>query len=214
MSTTTHIKAKQGFNKDSDDAVIARGHAVVKGMKGNTAFPNPPVDPNVLEAAVHNYEVANAEALVDGGKKAILAKKKERAIVIPMLKKLARYAEEASNNDLATLTSSGFEAQSTTKTPPQPLEQTTITQVEHGGPGVLKVTYKRVKKARTYDVRFGVMAGGNTMPASWTIATFGRARTPALITGLTPGATYAFQVRAFGAAGHTEWSQPATRMCE
>jgi len=36
---------------------------------------------------------------------------------------------------------------------------------------------------------------------------------PVAIDGLTPGTTYAIQVRAYGPLGHTEWSDSATRMC-
>ena len=33
------------------------------------------------------------------------------------------------------------------------------------------------------------------------------------VTGLTPGTIYAFQVRAMGRLGYTDWSDSATRMC-
>jgi hypothetical protein len=130
-----------------------------------------------------------------------------------MLKKLAHYAQAASNNDMVTFTSSGFEAASTTKAPPQQLDQPTILDVDNSKPGQMQVIIKRVKKARSYDVRSGVMAGGTTAPTSWTITTFAHTRKPATITGLTSGATYALQVRAFGTAGFTGWSDPAIRMC-
>ncbi|PYV35021.1 MAG: hypothetical protein DMG22_03825 [Acidobacteria bacterium] len=39
------------------------------------------------------------------------------------------------------------------------------------------------------------------------------AKTAASISGLTPGTTYAIQVRAYGQLGFTEWSDSATRMC-
>ncbi|PYS01324.1 MAG: hypothetical protein DMG15_06490 [Acidobacteria bacterium] len=44
------------------------------------------------------------------------------------------------------------------------------------------------------------------------IVTVPNAKTAASIDGLTPGTTYAIQVRAYGALGHTEWSDSATRM--
>jgi hypothetical protein len=213
MSTTTLIKAVIGFGDKPDPDVLARGHAVVKGMKGNPLFPNPPVDLAALEAAVNNYAAAVAEALVDGGKKAVAAKKKQRQIVIPMLKRLGHYVQENCNNDMVTFRSSGFEAASTNKVPPQALDQPTIMKVDHGNPGELDVIIKPVRKARSYDVKFGAMAGGNMAPTSWTTATFPSARKAARITGLTPGTTYALQVRAFGAAGYTGWSDPAIRMC-
>ena len=38
------------------------------------------------------------------------------------------------------------------------------------------------------------------------------AKTPALLNGLTPGTTYAVQIRAYGTLGYTEWSDSVTRM--
>jgi hypothetical protein len=36
---------------------------------------------------------------------------------------------------------------------------------------------------------------------------------PPPVSGLTPGATYTFQVRALGSLGQTDWSDPVTRVC-
>ncbi len=207
----TELKVLQGFKKDSDPDVIARGHAVAKGLKGNSGFSSPPFDPDVLDAEVDSLARFVAWAL-DGGKKVVAAKKKQREVVIRMLQKLARYVQENCGNDMVKLTSSGFEAAATTKTPAQLPDQPTVNGVEHGNIGEFLVWIKAVKRARTYDVGVGVMAGGNTAPTNWTIETFASARKAALIKGLTPGATYAIRVRAFGTAGYTGWSDPAIRM--
>jgi len=50
------------------------------------------------------------------------------------------------------------------------------------------------------------------MPTSWTIETVPNAKTAAALNGLTPGTTYAIQVRAYGFLGYTEWSDSAVRM--
>jgi hypothetical protein len=39
-----------------------------------------------------------------------------------------------------------------------------------------------------------------------------KAKTAVAINGLTPGTTYAIQVRAYGQLGYTEYSDSATRM--
>jgi Fibronectin type III domain len=46
----------------------------------------------------------------------------------------------------------------------------------------------------------------NGLPGTWTTATMAIARKRLTVTGLTPGTAYAFQVRAFGKAGWTDWS--------
>jgi len=59
-------------------------------------------------------------------------------------------------------------------------------------------------------LRFAVLTGGT--PGQWTEQTITNVRGPVSITGLTPGTTYAFQVRALGAKGYTAWSDSTTRM--
>jgi len=54
---------------------------------------------------------------------------------------------------------------------------------------------------------------GIEMPGDSTIVRLTNAKAGKTVKGLTPGVTYAFQVRAFGKAGFTDWSGYATRMC-
>ena len=61
-------------------------------------------------------------------------------------------------------------------------------------------------------MRYNAAVPGGTTP-DWTYVTFTSTRPPQLINGLNPGRVYAFQVRAHGKAGKTDWSDPATRMC-
>jgi hypothetical protein len=37
-------------------------------------------------------------------------------------------------------------------------------------------------------------------------------KTPTIVSGLTPGTTYVFQVRATTKSGYSDWSDPITRM--
>ena len=57
--------------------------------------------------------------------------------------------------------------------------------------------------------------GSADTPGSWLTETRTQARTAAPVNSLTPGTTYAFafQVRALGKLGYTDWSDSATRMC-
>ena len=69
-----------------------------------------------------------------------------------------------------------------------------------------------VRRAKNYDLRYGPIGPGEAPPTGWVTQTVPNAKT-APINGLTPGTTYAIQVRAYGSLGHTEWSDSATRMC-
>ena len=71
------IRARTGFTRDSDGNVSLRGKTVLKGMKGNERFPNPPVELSDLKAAIDEFDRSRTQAL-DGGKKAFAQKKKCR----------------------------------------------------------------------------------------------------------------------------------------
>src|SRR5437867_9062892 len=58
-----------------------------------------------------------------------------------------------------------------------------------------------------------IPVGPGGTPENWTERPVGRAKQAALVTGLTPGTAYAFQVRAVTDAGYTDWSESVTRIC-
>jgi len=100
------------------------------------------------------------------------------------------------------VTSSGFQLAAVTRRAPQPLPTPSIRFIDHGVSGQLRVMVNGVAKARSYDIRYATVING--IAASWAIqaTTIVRSATP--INGLTPGATYSFQVRALGRLGFTD----------
>jgi hypothetical protein len=54
--------------------------------------------------------------------------------------------------------------------------------------------------------------GADGKPGSWTYLPLFTNSRSFIVTGLTPGTTYAFQVRALGRLGYTDWSDSANRM--
>ena len=92
-------------------------------------------------------------------------------------------------------------------------EARVVLNIDQGSSGVLLASIKSVRGAKTYDVRFGPVGAGGATPPSWSMKTVAKIKPPVAIDGLTPGTTYAIQVRAYGPLGHTEWSDSATRMC-
>src|ERR1051325_2236161 len=98
MSQAKMIKSIDGFTRVSDTDVLARGTNVLTKLTGNANFPNLPVDLATLKAALDAFSAAIAEAL-DGGKKAIAEKRKQRLVVIKMLRLLGRYVEVNCKDD-------------------------------------------------------------------------------------------------------------------
>ena len=145
----------------------------------------------------------------DGGKKAISAKKKQRVVVTKMFTQLGHYVETACDADLAKFNTSGFVAASNVRGPAQPLPPATFDWIDRGPiSGQVVVKPKRLPKANHYDVRYTVLGPGST-PGSWTTVTLLNSK-KTTIQNLTPGATHAFQIRAYGEVGPTNWSDSMT----
>ena len=206
------IKAKLGYHGTPDADVLKQLNTVHDGMNGNPAFPTPPVDMTVFKKGIDLFTVLITDA-EDGGKKAIAAKTKQREEMIKEVTLLGHYVEAAANDDLATFKTSGFVAAPTTRTPPQPLSPASIAWIDRGpSTGEVVVKVKGLLNAISYDLRYGVVVNGGTPPATWTTLTLPGSK-KVTISNLTPGTTYAFQVRAFGRLGHTDWSDSMTFIC-
>ena len=148
----------------------------------------------------------------DGGKKAIAAKKKQREEMIKQYTLLGHYVEAASNGDPAVFHTSGFIAATMTRALPQPLPPASFDWIDRGPvAGQVVVKPKKLAKALSFDVRYGVEVNG-VPPATWTTVTIPGSK-KWTITNLTPGANYAFQVRGLGRLGYTDWSNSTNFIC-
>src|SRR5260370_30850802 len=117
MSTKTKvvkIRPLEGYLNMTDADVVQRGTAVVTGLTGNSSFQNVPADLAVLKADIDSLSALVAESL-DGSKKVIAQKNKQREAVIKKLRLLGRYVEINCDGDMAKFTSSGFAPASTVK---------------------------------------------------------------------------------------------------
>jgi hypothetical protein len=209
------MKVSLDFNnvKDADLVLFCRG--VYKGMKGNRKFPKSPVDLEVFKGVVDRYDAAITKAM-DGGKKAISERNKLREEVIKLLPQLGHYVA-AIAEDSETVYSAGFEPAYKLRRLPQSLPTTSIRKIDHGPiSGTLdvwitpisrsfgKVSYYELRRTETND---GALIG------EWTLQQSMTARFPIRIKNLKPGTVYAFQARAVGKSGLTDWSDSATFMC-
>lgn len=213
MSKVKQIRPSLGFSKLPDADLLTRARAIQTGMTGNAAYPNPPVEAAALEAAIDSYAAAITAAL-DGSRKAIADRQKQRDEVISMLRRLGHYVEAACNADMTLFLSSGFEAAFRSRTAPQTLSlsQPNIVRVNQGNTGQLLVNVKRLPEARTYELRYAALETGGT-PGAWTTTIVVAVRQAANINNLTPGTIYSFQVRAVNKLGYSDWSDPVNRMC-
>ena len=68
-----------------------------------------------------------------------------------------------------------------------------------------------VRGARSYFIQYGAIPPGGTAPIIWSTTPAVKSVPATKINGLTPATTYAFQVRALGPDGYTDWSPSITR---
>jgi hypothetical protein len=205
------LKALLGLDATSDPDLLKQLNAAHDGMNGNSAFSNPPVDMPTFKAGIDKLTVLVTDA-EDGGKKAISAKKKQRAELIKQYTLLGHYVEAVSNDDPAVFHTSGFIMAPATRTSPQPLPPASFEWIDRGPlTGQVVVKPKKLPKALSFDVRYGVEVNG-APPATWTTVTIPGSK-KWTFTNLTPGANYAFQVRALGRLGYTDWSASTNFIC-
>ena len=134
--------------------------AVQTGLTGNSNFQNLPVDLAVLKTDIESLSALIAESL-DGSKKVIAQKNKQREAVIKMLLLLGRFVEVHCNGDMAIFTASGFVPASTAKVPPAPLPLPVIRSVDHGViSGEIVVQVEAIPKAVHYEIRSVGADGG------------------------------------------------------
>jgi len=209
MTTGKRIRVSRAFMQDTDSFLFNRVDGICKALDGNDSFRNLPV--SLADLKANNATYSNLiTAAQDGSKKAIAARKKMRHIIIGQLRLIAVYIEVASNGDVAVFLTSGFDP-----LPPraatQPTPRPTIDKITHGKIGELVAKIRAVRQARHYQLNIAPFVNGQ--PGSWKTETVGKTRPAFIVTGLTPGTIYAFQVRAYGVDGFTDWSDTVTCMC-
>ena len=87
-----------------------------------------------------------------------------------------------------------------------------IRKVELGDvSGQMRITLMKYPGAVSYEVHWAPEVSiGN--PSTWARQPVAHRRPPTTISGLTPGTTYVFQVRALTKTGYSDWSDSVTRM--
>ena len=206
---STYVRAVGVSRNQSAEQLVAICEGIIKGLTDNPAFPNPPVDLKTLQAAVDGLSAALA-AQVHGGMAATAEKKNRQADLILIMRKLKHYVEDNCGNDIAVLLSSGFQSAASTRHR-APIANPSILGIDRGNSDELMLKVTPIARAKCYEVRSAVVSS-DSVPGLWQPAgLFTSSRIT--IGNLVPTTTYVFQVRAVGAAGNTEWSNPVSRMC-
>ena len=128
-----------------------------------------------------------------------------------ILNGLARYVEAVCKDNMTIFLSSGFKAQSSTKTMPVTASESIRSVTVGPLSGQVSVKVVRVRGAASYELRWSpVPAGG--VPTQWTNQPITNVRSATVVSGLTPGNNYAFQARAVIQSAYTDWSDSVTQI--
>ena len=101
---------------------------------------------------------------------------------------------------------SGFDAVSTSRAQ-HPLTKPVIGKIDNVGTGRLRLHVPSQSNVRLWE------AQSKTADGEWTSAGLFQNSKEIIVTGLTPGTMYTFQLRAMGGStGASEWSDPSSHM--
>ena len=197
----------QWINKNPDALLINNCNSILVTLAANaTVYPTPAPTLAAVQTALDAFQAAGAKAL-DGGRAATAAKNALRETLADLLRQLAAYVSVACNGDMTTLLLSGFPVQKAARIPigvlPAP-QSTTLTNGARSSE--LNGSVSPVFGASIYNWQLTPNTpGGAVITAQSTAASF-------TFSGLTPGVIYTVTVNAVGAAGPSNWSNPASQM--
>jgi hypothetical protein len=207
----SQIRIADGFRLQTAEQLVTTGGAIIKGLTGNAAFPEPTVDLKTVQTAVDDLSAALV-AQAQGGTAATAEKNNKRAVLVAHLRKLKHYVEDNCGNDPAVLMSSGFQAAVRTRTR-TPLANPSILDIRFGNRAELVLHVTPIAHAKCYEVQSAIMSSDNGQGPWLAAGMFTNSRSM-IVAGLIPGTTYVFQVRAIGGStGYSDWSNPVSRMC-
>lgn len=204
------IKIKLELKDKTAGEKIALGQNHITAMNGNTTYPAASRVPSDTDLADAQAELVAKTAAVDAAETVWKLRIQERATAETdwdtKITSRAAYCEAVTPGDGAALASTGFPLRGN----PSPIGalpapgdlRATATDNE----GVIELRCNTVKGASSYEWECKLH---DNIAAPWTaIKTSTTAKI--LVPALTPGALYAFRVRAIGSAGPGAWSDEAT----
>lgn len=192
---------------DGDPELVVNIQKIITNMTGNVSYPKAVALLLLVKAALADFITALANA-GDGGNTLKSIKNDKRTALCALVRSLAADVTDECLGDLTILLSSGFPIQKPEHYPigdlPAPAAPTLTLGVHSGG---LNASVPPIYGAATYNWRLAA-ADAPTVILQ-TDETTGASTS---FNDLVPGKVYMVQADAVGAAGTSDWSQPASLM--
>ncbi|MBV9009058.1 MAG: hypothetical protein JO354_07825 [Verrucomicrobia bacterium] len=202
------VKPTVNFLSTSTDSDLALSvSAIIKGMTNNPVYPNPLPSLVTIDTARAAFVSAITDASF-GGVLQTATKNARRAELVSLVRQLASYVAVACGGDLVSLLSSNFPIHKPTRDPIGRPDRPPMPKLSHGDQsGKIKASTKPVRGVFIYNWTVGLASdlGTITQQAQSTGAKIS-------FNGLTPGQIYLVAVNAVGAAGLSDFSEPAPLM--
>ena len=208
------VRVKSGYTKMSHHDFWELLLRVYQGMLNNLYFSKPPIAISALKAKMDQYSAA-ISATMSGAKVQFAQRDSLRHDLEGMLRLLGTYVEQACEDDENIAKTSGFDLQPSTHEPARPLDTQRIRKLDHGSNSgeILVWPPRSYRKIRTCDLRYVPVDDAGLPVGDWTETVITDFLKPITIKNLKPGVVYAFQIRALGDLGKTDWSDSVTIMC-
>lgn len=204
---TKIIKVVLRLRDMNDEAFEVKAQSIIQNMTDNAKFPAPIPELDTLKTAFAAFQAALVKQ--QSGSKADTASKNAARVTLEQAyRALAYIVEVKSNNDLAVLLTSGYDARKDS-TPsgrlPKP-EDLKVALTEKTGS--VKLSVKKISNARGYMFQYALSPA--TDESQWKTVT-GTSRSMT-IDGLEPGKSYTFRVAGIGSDPNILFSDTVTRI--
>ena len=203
MKTPT-IRISLAFGNLPDNTRITFARNILALLYSIPALANAPVTGPELLILIDAFANSKA-AQASGGKAATAEKNDRREDMTKALKKLAIFVQEACQNNLALLLSSGFEAMSTNRTR-YPLSKPAILRITAGLTGEALVTLTTESISRGCQVRVAEVLEDGAL-GEFREPVFSTSSRNISVPELAPGKLFGFQGRTMGGTTtYSDWS--------
>jgi len=191
------------INTDSDALFLNNSSVVLNAIDDNVAiYAQPTPALAVIQTALDDF--ANS-IVVNGGQADTIKKNNLRLVAGNLMRQLAAYVTVACKGSMANLILSGFPPQKPERTPVGPMPQPQGLTVSHGPQlGQLTARINPVFGAASYNYRLTPNTPGAVPIIEQDTASVH------IFKNLIAGVIYKLEVNALGAAGTSDWSNPAS----
>jgi hypothetical protein len=205
LAMRANLKVLRDFYSYSAPQLVTFGSNVAANLDP-TKFPNLPVTPTALKGLADDLNTKQA-ATITGGTPETAARNKAFDTLSAALDSNADIVELVAKDDMEMLLATGYLPASTSRTS-SPLSDTSIVSLMNNGTTQVLLRLEPVVNAKTYQVQTSTDGG-----KAWVDACISSQARRIVLTGLTPGTTYAVRARAIGGStGASNWTASSSIM--